>query len=199
MSYIHVHMYVSTYTLIHKLTNVCTHSHSILTHMYVHIHSDIPTHRQKCTCTGIAVISSPSSGFCPVHKARSPYSLQVTSQVFICSLFLPVSQFSICKVVPIINRICPRSSPHPPCIPTQLFNSRRENIKARVLPPSTSGYGPLFPDSKTVIGAKEENYLWALKSPRMPLSSLEVSFMMFSEPLPSQPKGPAKERIDLEA
>lgn len=110
-------MYMCPY--IHSYTNshICTHSHSILTHMYVHIHSDIPTHGQKCTCTGIAVISSPSSGFCPVHKARSPYSLQVTSQVFICSLFLPVSQFSIWKVVPIINRICPRSSPHPHVYP----------------------------------------------------------------------------------
>lgn len=50
--------------LLHKLLHkyVGTHSYSILTHMYVHIHSGIPTHRQKyiCTCTERAEISSPS-------------------------------------------------------------------------------------------------------------------------------------------
>lgn len=50
--------------------------------MYVYIHSGKPTHRQKyiCTCTEIAD-TQPLSDFHPVHAARSPYSLQVTSQV----------------------------------------------------------------------------------------------------------------------
>lgn len=51
---------MSTSTQTHKYVGTC--SYSILTHMYVHIHSGIPTRRQEymCTCTETAEISSPS-------------------------------------------------------------------------------------------------------------------------------------------
>lgn len=78
---------------IHKLINLYTFIQH--TNMYRHIYSHIRTHRQKYTgtYTAVAKILIPSSGFYSFQEVRSSHSLQVMSQVCICSLLLPVSHF----------------------------------------------------------------------------------------------------------
>lgn len=145
---------MSTSTQTHNYVGI--HSHSILTHTYVHIHSGIPTHRQKyiCTCTETAEISSLSltSILCTqpgVHiLSKWHHKLHLLSILASLPLLHLESHFYYLQNVP------KRQSPPP--IYTQLFYSKRENIQARVLPPSTSGYGLLLPDSKTVIGTKHK-------------------------------------------
>lgn len=110
------------------------HTHTHACAQYIHSHMPTPRQKYTCMCTGITEISSPSSGFYSVHKARSPYSLQVTSQVCICSFVLPISHFATWKVIPILNRICPTPglTPFPP-----LLRKRKKTvllIKGSVIP-----------------------------------------------------------------
>lgn len=118
---------------------ICVHSY-IQTHVFVHIHT---AHSHICTC--IYTVIYPLTGrnthahmywnsrdiqpflwllFC----AQSQESIVSPSDITSLHLLFPLASLPIfhLEVVPIINRICPRGSPHLPYI-HNLFNSKREN------------------------------------------------------------------------